>query len=429
VQGIKRFAVILLPAIISVGAVAQHAVPAGNAKSQAAAQAKRKLTPEQKFVIDTVRMAVALPQPDPQDRLRVLSTAADVVSPIDRKMARSFWQEGVRVESELIRIGQKPTLSMMASGQADCAAAQNFVENLPESALLQAEQSLIAATTSCSKQTLDIISRKLDAGLEKGIVPARALMAAMDAQGLKSPWSQLHFTKMFASLPDPAGNAAEAENFAAMYAHMSGSVDASAASKTGVQLLVWLGKLQDNPLRNLAVHITTGAMKETLGEEGFRQAMSSDVVANSVAQNAEGKNMNVDRPSEQGISVLEAMQNNGTDQSDKLRQLPAVERARESAAHGFAVGTAGNKEQAAKYFDMAFAAVDEAWDARSQEETKDAGPDQPNAASVVQEVGEAAAEVDSIQALQRAQKLRDTSAQAIAMLAVARVVASNGIAK
>jgi hypothetical protein len=46
----------------------------------------------------------------------------------------------------------------------------------------------------------------------------------------------------------------------------------------------------------------------------------------------------------------------------------------------------------------------------------------------VEEVGEAAAQVDSLNALERAQKLRDSSAQAIAMLAVARVVAGNGLA-
>jgi len=69
---------------------------------------------------------------------------------------------------------------------------------------------------------------------------------------------------------------------------------------------------------------------------------------------------------------------------------------------------------------MAFSAADEVWDART--------PDQ-NAAAVVQEISEAAAQVDSLNALTRAQKLRDSSAQAIAMLAVARVVASNGVTK
>jgi hypothetical protein len=37
--------------------------------------------------------------------------------------------------------------------------------------------------------------------------------------------------------------------------------------------------------------------------------------------------------------------------------------------------------------------------------------------------------VNSLNALVRAQALRDSSAQAIAMLAVARVVSSNGIAR
>ena len=86
---------------------------------------------------------------------------------------------------------------MMSSGQVDCAAALNFVENLPDSAVLRAEQSLIGAVTTCPKQTLDPVSRKLDAGLEKHVVAPRALMAAMAAQGEGSAWSQEHFAKMF----------------------------------------------------------------------------------------------------------------------------------------------------------------------------------------------------------------------------------------
>ena len=69
---------------------------------------------------------------------------------------------------------------------------------------------------------------------------------------------------------------------------------------------------------------------------------------------------------------------------------------------------------------MAFAAVDEVWGARTPEQ---------NAAAVVQEVSEAAAQIDSVNALTRAQKLRESSAQAIAMLAVARVVAGAGVAR
>ncbi len=114
------------------------------------------------------------------------------------------------------------------------------------------------------------------------------------------------------------------------------------------------------------------------------------------------------------------MDNQSADQTERLRGLPAPMRAREAAADGFAAGTSGNKQQAGKYFDVAFSAADEVWDARTPK---------TDAAAIVQEISEAAAQVDSVNALTRAQKLRDSSAQAIAMLAVARVVASNAVAK
>ncbi|HEY1936943.1 MAG TPA: hypothetical protein VGJ33_03315 [Candidatus Angelobacter sp.] len=389
------------------------------AKARNVAPTATKLTREQKFVIDTVRMAVALPESDQQDRLRVLSTAADVVLPIDKKMAKGFWHEGARIETELVRLGQKPAISMMSSGQVDCAAALDFVDNLPVSAVLRAEQSLIGAITACPKQTLDPVSRKLDAALEKRVVASRALMAAMAAQGGGSAWSQQHFAKMFEELPDPAENVSEAENLAAMYSQNSGAVDKDVASKSGLQLLTWLGKLDDSPLRTLSIRITTDAMKQSLGEEGYEKALQSDVVANTTVQNA-GQEREIERPPVEGVSVLAAMEDRGTDQTERLRELPPTQRAREAAAHGFAAGTGGNKQQAGKYFDMAFSAADEVWDARTPE---------VDAASVVQEISEAAAQVDSLNALTRAQKLHDSSAQAIAMLAVARVVASNGVTK
>jgi hypothetical protein len=398
-------------------ATPQAATPKLQAKPQAAPQAQQ-LTPGQKFVLDTVKMAVALPQSDQQDRLRVLSAAADVVSPIDKKMAKSFWSEGVRIESELIRVGQAPAVSMMSSGQADCSAAVSFVENLPEAAAMQAEQSLIGAVTMCPKQTADTVSRKLDAAMQKGIIPSRALMATMQTLGEKSAWSQEHFAKMFASLPDPAKNAAESENLAAMYAQMSPLVDKDVAAKTGLELLDWLGKLEDTPLRGLSIRIASGAMQQALGEEAYQKALQSDVVANSTVQNV-GAEREVERPAQESVSVLAAMDDKG-DQTQKLSALPASMRAREAAAHGFAAGTSGDKQQARRYFDMAFSAADEVWDARTPE---------TNAAAVVQEISEAAAQVDSLNALTRAQKLRDSSAQAIAMLAVARVVASNGITR
>src|SRR5438309_1563702 len=421
VQNMQKFLAAAVVLGLSLTGMAQQNNPSlPRSKPQAAATTSpAKLTREQKFVIDTVKMAVALPESDPQDRLRVLSTAADVVSPIDKKMARGFWHEGARIETDLVRVGQTPAVSMMSSGLVDCAAALNFVENLPDSAVLHAEQSLIGAVTSCPKQTLDPVSRKLDAGLEKRIVASRALMATMAAQGESSAWSQQHFAKMFDALPDPKENAPEAENIAAMYMQMSGSVSKDIASKSGLQLLNWLGKIDDSPLRTLSITITTEAMQKALGAEGYKKALESDVVANTTVQNP-GTPREIERPQQESVSILSAMDSRGTDQTERLRSLPPSQRAREAAADGFATGTGGNKQQASKYFDMAFSAADEVWDARTP---------QQNAAAVVQEISEAAAQVDSLNALSRAQKLRDSSAQAIAMLAVARVVASNGVTR
>src|SRR6476659_8674315 len=364
VQSIQKFlAAAVVLGLSLTGTAQQQSNPSlkRSAKPQASEPATpAKLTREQKFVIDTVKMAVALPESDPQDRLRVLSTAADVVSPIDKKMARSFWHEGARIETDLVRIGQTPAVSMMSSGLVDCSAAQSFVENLPDAAVLRAEQSLIGAITSCPKQTLDPVSRKLDAGLEKRIVASRALMSAMSAQGEGSAWSQQHFAKMFDALPDPKENAAEAENIAAMYMQMSGSVGKDIAARTGLELLVWLGKIDDSPLRGLSIRITTGAMQSALGEEGYKKALESDVVASTTVQNA-GAEREIERPQTEGVSVMSALGNRGSDQTERLRGLPATQRAREAAAHGLAAGTGGDKQQAGKYFDMAFSAADEVW--------------------------------------------------------------------
>lgn len=416
---IHRLAAVIVFGSSLIGMVQQSRAQQGATKTwskpQPAAPAGAKLTPGQKFVVDTVQMAVALPESDQQDRLRVLSAAADVVSPINKKMAKNFWSEGARIETDLVRLGQKPAVSMMSGGQVDCNVALSFVENLPEASVLVAEQSLIGAITTCPKQTLDPVSTKLDAGLDKNVVAPRALMAAMSAHGESSAWSQQHFAKMFSSLPDPKGNGAEAENLAAMYTQMSGSVDKDVAAKAGLQLLTWLGKVEDSPLRTLSIHITTGAMQQALGDAAYKAALQSDLVANATSQNA-GQDREVERPQSDNVSVLAAMSNRGTDQTDQLSGLPPTQRARAAAAQGFASGTTGNKQQASKYFDMAFSAADEVWDARTPE---------TDAPAVIQEISEAAAQVDSLNALTRAQKLHDSSAQAIAMLAVARVVASN----
>ncbi len=411
-----QFRIILLVAttlVLSLNTSAQNVVARNNSRS--ASPVVKKLSPEQKFILDTVTMAASLPEPDPQDRLRVLASAADVISPIDRKMAQRFWREGVRIESELVQLGKTPAVSLMASGHADCLAAQSFVENLPGTSVVAAEQALIGAVTTCPKQTLQIVARRLSSALEKNIVAPRALMATAEAMGMKSAWSQTHFEKLFGGLPDLDESAAEAQNFAAMYARMAPEVDRNTASKTGLELLEWLAKRDDSSLRTLSVNIASGAMKQALGDEGFQKALQGNVVAASIVRNVQnsGSKGGLERPPVESVSVLNAMNNNGADQSDRLRELPPTQRAREAAAHGFAVGSSGDKAQSAGYFDLAYTAVDEVWGARTPEQ---------NTAAVVEEVSEAAAQIDAVDALKRAQHLQDPAAQAIAMLAVARVV-------
>lgn len=381
-------------------------------------QAPTAFTQGQKFALDAVNMAVALPQSDQQDRLRVLATAVNVVSPADPVFARKLSREGLRIESELIQAGQKPAVSMMAGGRVDCSAALDFVENLPPASVPQAEQSLIGAVTRCSKQTLDPVSRKLDAALEKNIGAPRAMMAAMMAQGTNSQWTRAHTEKAFSSLPDPKESAAVAADFAALYAGLAADLEKTLARKTGLQLLDWLGEIEDSPRRSQAIRTTSAAMQQALGEQDYRQALESDAVANMLVRRSETFQSGQFAATKPGISVLAAMANNSKDQSDRLRALPSPQRAREAAAYGFASAQAGDKHQAAQYFDMAFSAVDEAWEGRAS---------QTDTAALVQEVGEAAAQSGSLDALQRAQRLHDSPAQAIAMLAVARVVASKGV--
>jgi hypothetical protein len=412
--------ILFATAILAMVAVApaQTQTPSRNALPLKAVPSKT-LTPQQKFVLDTVKLAISLPEPDPQDRLRVLASAANVVSSIDRRMARNLRREGTRIESELIQLGKTPAVSLMSLGQADCASAQSFVENVPETSVVAAEQALIGAVTTCPKQTLQIVARRLSAALEKKIVAPRALMATAQAMGIKSPWSQTHFEKLFGSLPDSNDSSAEAQNFAAFYAQMAADVDKEVATKTGLEMLEWLAKMNDIPLRVLSVNIVSGAMKHALGEKGFQAALEANVTAASLVRNTEnsGTKGGVERPPLESASVLAAMKQQGADQSDRLREMPAGQRAREAAAHGFAAGNSSEKQQSATYFDMAFAAVDEVWESRTPEQ---------NAAAVVEEVSEAAAQIDPMNAMTRAQQLRDPSAQAIAMLAVARVVASKG---
>jgi hypothetical protein len=370
-----------------------------------------------KFVLDVVQSAVSLPQSDQQDRLRVLSSAVNVTSPISPKLAAGLTREGVRIEAELIALGQKPAVSMLASGQADCKTTLDFVQRLRPTALAAAEQSLIGALTRCPKQTGDTVRTLIDSALAQGIPAPRLVMAAIDSQPAHSPWAQQAFTTLFSSLPSDADKAsAEAPNFASMFATTAAKMDKDAVRDSGGNLLRWLGKLKESGDRQLAINITVSSMKEVLGEEGYKKALEKDVLIRQAADLA-GAPGEASHAEEESVSVLQAMSNSGSDQSESLKKMPASLRARQAAAYGFASGTSGDRKSADGYFDTAFSAADEVWSKRSE----------TNVAALVEEVSEAAAQVDPIAALKRAQALQDPSAQAIGMIAVARVVLSKNI--
>jgi hypothetical protein len=155
-------------------------------------------------------------------------------------------------------------------------------------------------------------------------------------------------------------------------------------------------------------------MKSALGEKEYSNALASDVLAQQAAQTA-GQQAEVEHAPEESASVLDAMSGTGVDRSKRLEALRPSQRAREAAASGFAEGTEGSGRLAQRYFAIAFGALDDLWKERESH---------PDVHAVIQEVSEAAAQVDPVAALRSTQQLADPAAQAIGMVAVARVVAS-----
>lgn len=408
----KLFFPILLSAVLAGSAVAQTA-PAKTSSVQAVSATTAKQNSRTKFVLDVVHSAVGLPQPDPQDRLRVLYAASNVVGPIDQKLAQQFAREGIAIETKLVAEGQKPAVSMLASGDVDCSAAVSFVQALPPSAVLDAEQSLLGAITSCPKQIDTAAMSKLEAGLNQGVVAARAIVALMEAEGLQSQWSQTMFVKMFSSLPaDAASNADEAPNYAAMFADTAAKMDKDAVKTAGSKLILWLAKLPSSAQRSVAINLTSSAVSDSLGAQGYQEFLRSDAMIQQTVSSSE-QGAVLPTPEDDEASVLQA-ESNSADRTQELNNMPPAKRAREAAASGFASGTSGDRKQADHYFDIAFASVDEVWSDRSTLKA--------NAPEVVEEVSEAAAQVDPVAALKRSEQLQDPSAEAISMLAVARVV-------
>jgi hypothetical protein len=237
----------------------------------------------------------------------------------------------------------------------------------------------------------------------------------MERAGLNSTWSQQEFEKLFDSLPmDATTLQQEAPSLATMYAGAAGKTDKAAAKKSGLHLLLWLGKLPESGDRAIAINVTSGTMKDALGAKDFEDALASDVMVRQVVQSA-GRKGEISQPMNESISVLKAMQSAKADRVQELEALPSSRRAREAAASGFASGSSGDLKQASRYFDLAFSSLNSVWSDRDTVR---------NAAAIVQEVSEAAAQVNSMDALQRTRGLDDTAAQAIGMISVARVVSS-----
>lgn len=389
--------------------MAQKPVP------KSAPRSRPKQNPKQSFALDVVKSAVDIPQPDPQDRLRVLVAASDVALPLKPSMARNLSKEGLRIEQEIIQRGDVPAASMMSTGAVDCPSVEQLASNITPDKVLAAETTLIGAVSRCDS-AVPIVQRLDQTAIDSNIAAPRLTTTLMDQLGPKSAWSQEQFDKFFRALPSNDADAANrAPDFAALYARMAPEVDPDAARSAGLRLLDWLGKLDAGGPRNLAVNATTDAMKEALKGD-YDKALETDVVARQVAQTA-GQPGEVETKPEESVSVLGALDSTRNDRSAELTQLPATQRAREAAASGFADGTQGDRKLASRYFDIAFDALNDVWSNRSQS---------ADAAAIVQEVSEAAAQVDPVNALQRARKLTDPTAQAIGMIAIARVVAAEG---
>ena len=164
---LKVFFPLFLILFLSAVSFGQTSSPALRPKGHAPADPR--LGTKKRFVLDVVRAAVALPQPDPQDRLRVLNSAASVAGPLDGALAKSFAREGAQIEAELISAGETPAVSLLASGAVECSSAANFVDSVPPAAVQRAEQSLLGALGACPKHTLEPIRRKLETALSQGI--------------------------------------------------------------------------------------------------------------------------------------------------------------------------------------------------------------------------------------------------------------------
>lgn len=366
-----------------------------------------------KFALNVLNAAVALPQNNDQDRLRVLVSAARLANDVSPATKKALVREGTQVEARLIAAGEKPQVSMVETGMVDCASVAELVDAIRPEIMSAAESTISAAVSQCPRQALAPVERLLGDAIGRNAAPARALMATMEAAGAKSAWTLQQFDAVFNGLPDPKeqDSVTQAPMFAMLYSEFAPGADVASASKAGARLLAWLGKMDDSPERVQAAGTAVAAIQKLVGEKGLKEIEESDPLAAQAAQLA-GQPMEIAAPEEEpNVSVGQL--DTSADHSNELADYPAPRRAREGAAYGFAAAGAGDKQAAERYFDIAFSALNELWSDRL--------PGQ-NVGGLVEEVSQAAANVDPTSALQHAERLAEPSARAISMIAVAQAV-------
>lgn len=394
--------------------VPPHPTHSGVGPAQAVnAVPAKQFAQRSQFALNVLNAAVALPQSDQQDRLRVLVSAARLANAVSAKTKKALVAEGTQIEARLIASGEQPQVSMVGSGLVDCAAIAGLVEAVRPESIMSADGTLSAAVQQCPKQALPPTERLLSDALGHAGAPPRALMAAMQAAGPKSVWTLQEFDTVFSDLPDPSeeSSVSGAPLYALLYQDFAPAVDAASARNAGKRMLVWLGKMGDSPERVQAATTTVEAMKKVLGNEHFQEILESDPIA-AQAANLAGQPAEMPMPVEEA-NVSVGSLDTSSDHTNDLDDEPAPRRAREGAAYGFAVGNAGNKELAERYFETAFSALNEI--------ESDRLPGM-NVNALVEEVSQAAASVDPIAALQHSERLQNSAQRAISMLAVAQTV-------
>src|SRR5262249_30090784 len=149
---------------------------------------------------------------------------------------------------------------------------------------------------------------------------------------------QQMFVRLFSNLPDAARKESQKEspNLAAMFVDVAPHMDPETVRDAGLRFLGWLAKMPESGERNLALNMSVDALRGALGPEAFDKALEKDPLAQSAAR-AAGKPAEVEHEEEESASVLQAMGETGTDRTKQISNLPDSQRAREAAAHGFAV--------------------------------------------------------------------------------------------